>query len=204
MASLVPPNILVCGTPGTGKSTLCGELAERLGLRYISVSDLAKSRSLHAAEEEEAIDAVRDTIIIDEDKVIDELEDPSDINIKGGGVLVEYHACDFFPERFFQLVCVLRTDNTKLWNRLESRGYSFAKVQENVTAEIMQVLLEEARDSYAETVVAELPSDSPEDMQANVDAIVAWTETYASTNGDIMAARRAMVQAHAEAGENAE
>lgn len=38
-----------------------------------------------------------------------------------GGVIIDYHGCDFFPERWFQIVFVLRTDNTNLYNRLESR-----------------------------------------------------------------------------------
>ena len=38
-----------------------------------------------------------------------------------GGNVVDYHGCDFFPERWFDLVIVLQTDNTVLWNRLEKR-----------------------------------------------------------------------------------
>ena len=50
-------------------------------------------------------------------QVIDELEE-----VMGeGGNVVEYHGCDFFPERWFQLVVVLRTDNTLLYDRLHSR-----------------------------------------------------------------------------------
>jgi broad-specificity NMP kinase len=55
-------------------------------------------------------------------KVLDELEDPSDLNVNAGGKIIEYHGCDFFPERFFQLVVVLRTDNTLLWDRLQQRS----------------------------------------------------------------------------------
>lgn len=56
----------------------------------------------------------------------------------------------FFDDisRWFDLVLVLQTDNTILYDRLEKRGYDQEKVQENVTCEIMQVVLEEARDSY--------------------------------------------------------
>ena len=43
-------------------------------------------------------------------QVIDELED----RMQEGGVMVEYHGCDFFPERWFDAVFVLRTDNTIL------------------------------------------------------------------------------------------
>jgi len=37
---------------------------------------------------------------------------------------VDYHGCDFFPERWFDIVFVLRTNNTILYERLEQRGYS--------------------------------------------------------------------------------
>lgn len=111
--------------------------------------------------------------------MIDELDDENDLNVMKGGYIIDYHSCDFFPERFFQLVLVLRTDNSVLWERLATRfvdsrcprtccarvplgwllssltahacycrEYHFDKIQENVQAEIMQVVLEEARTSY--------------------------------------------------------
>ena len=50
-------------------------------------------------------------------QVIDELED----RMSQGGNVVDYHSCDFFPERWYDIVFVLRTDNTVLYNRLEHR-----------------------------------------------------------------------------------
>lgn len=41
--------------------------------------------------------------------------------MSAGGTVVDYHGCDFFPERWFDLVVVLQTDNTLLWERLEKR-----------------------------------------------------------------------------------
>lgn len=38
-----------------------------------------------------------------------------------GGNIVDFHTCDFFPERWFDLVVVLRTDNSILYPRLVSR-----------------------------------------------------------------------------------
>ncbi len=40
------------------------------------------------------------------------------------------------------------TDNTVLYERLEKRGYAQKKISENVQCEIMQVIAEEARESY--------------------------------------------------------
>jgi adenylate kinase len=41
--------------------------------------------------------------------------------LEGGGWVVDYHSCDFFPERWFDLVLVMRVDNTTLYDRLSAR-----------------------------------------------------------------------------------
>jgi adenylate kinase len=82
------------------------------------------------------------------------------------------NAQDFFPERYFQRVLVLRTENSVLWNRLTSRGYSAEKVQENVQAEIMQVILEEAREAYKPELVLEVRNDNIQQLQANIATAV--------------------------------
>lgn len=38
-----------------------------------------------------------------------------------GGNIVDYHSSELFPERWFDIVFVLRTDNTTLFDRLSSR-----------------------------------------------------------------------------------
>ena len=48
---------------------------------------------------------------------MDTLEDA----MNTGGNIVDYHGCDFFPERWFDIVFVLRTDNGLLYKRLEER-----------------------------------------------------------------------------------
>jgi adenylate kinase len=77
----------------------------------------------------------------------------------------------------------LRTDNTALFDRLTKRGYSTLKVGENVEAEIMQVVLEEALESYAEGAVHELASNSVEDMEANAARVNAWLATWLADHG---------------------
>ena len=58
------PNILVTGTPGTGKTTTSEMIANVTGLEQINVGDLVKSKQLH-----EGYLAEFDTHILDEDKV---------------------------------------------------------------------------------------------------------------------------------------
>lgn len=167
------PNVLITGTPGTGKTTGCGMVAEATGLRHVNVGDLVKNQELHQGWDEEF-----ECHIIDEDKVVDAMEDM----MTEGGVVVDYHSCDFFPERWFDLVLVLHTDNSILYDRLQARGYSEKKLTENIECEIMQVLQEEARESYREEIVHVLPSNTFEDLESLVERVVAWAKAYATDN----------------------
>ena len=43
------PNVLVCGTPGTGKSTLCEAVAKATGLAYVDVGKVVRAAPRRAA-----------------------------------------------------------------------------------------------------------------------------------------------------------
>lgn len=99
-----------------------------------------------------------------------------------GGKVVDYHSSEFFPERWFDIVFVMRTNNTILYDRLVARGYTGKKLEDNISCEIMQVLLDEAKNSYKEEIVHELPSDSSEQMVDNLNRICQWIEQWKSDN----------------------
>jgi adenylate kinase len=69
-------------------------------------------------------------------------------------------------------------------NVICDRNYPEAKLQENLDSEIMQVLLQEARDSYDEEIVIELRSDTTEEMEGNVERIEKWVEQWKKDNTD--------------------
>jgi len=48
--------------------------------------------------------------------------------------------------------------------------------------EIMQVVLQEARDSYANEIVHEVPSNTIEDMESNVTRIQQWATQWKEHN----------------------
>ena len=73
---------------------------------------------------------------------------------------------------------VLRADTNVLYSRLENRGYPEKKLTDNVEAEIMQVILDEAREAYREEIVIELPSNTVEDVESNVARTVAWLQGW--------------------------
>ncbi|GAM86750.1 hypothetical protein ANO11243_047690 [Dothideomycetidae sp. 11243] len=175
MARRTQPNIIITGTPGTGKTTHSTALAEATGLTHVDVNKVVKEQSLSAGW-----DAERGSTIVDEDKLVDALED----TLRRGGTVVDWHACDLWPEALVDLVVVVRCRTEELYDRLKGRGYKTEKVEENMDAEIMQVLLEEAREAYDERVVVEVRSDSIEDLEGNVERLERWVEQWRKDHPD--------------------
>lgn len=58
------------------------------------------------------------------------------------------------------------------------RKYAEAKLQENLDSEIMEVLLQEARDAFDEEIVIELTSNTSDEMDSNVDRVEAWAKQW--------------------------
>lgn len=80
------PNILVTGTPGTGKTVLATELAQRTGLHYINVGDLAKENDLYDGWDEQYA-----CHVLDEDKVLAQ----TSVNIYGVKIkVVPVYLCE--------------------------------------------------------------------------------------------------------------
>lgn len=169
------PNILITGTPGTGKSTLSSEISDLSSLEWINISEIAKANNWF-----EEYDANLACHVLDDDKVIEELEE----KMQEGGKIVDYHGCDLFPEEWFDIVFVLTTDNTLLYDRLKRRGYNGKKLENNIQCEIFQTLLDEARNAYKENIVYQLISNTPDDMNSNIDRICQWIETYKIQHND--------------------
>ncbi|KAJ1497457.1 factor activating pos9 [Coelomomyces lativittatus] len=161
------PNILVTGTPGTGKTTLCELLSLATSMKHLSVSEMVKHLGLH-----EGWDDQYECFIIDEDKICDQLQP----EIDNGGCLVDFHSVDFFPEDWFDLIVVLHAQTHTLYDRLVARNYPEFKVKENVTAEIMHVIAEDVRESYPNQLLFELDSDTVEQMDSNTMKLIKWIE----------------------------
>mmetsp|Transcript_25497 Transcript_25497/g.33314 ORF Transcript_25497/g.33314 Transcript_25497/m.33314 type:complete len:174 (-) Transcript_25497:183-704(-) len=159
------PNILITGTPGTGKTCTSQMIAEQLQLNHVNVGDLVRQEQCHEGKDEEF-----DAFILDDDKLCDVLEPL----ITEGGQVVDFHSCDLFPPEWFDLVLVLRTETNVLFDRLTARGYQKKKLDENMECEIMQVVLEEARETFPEEIVHEVPSNTLSDLESNIHRIKQW------------------------------
>ena len=63
MATPAVPNVLITGTPGTGKTTTAAEVAQMTGWQHINIGDWVKEKELHSGWDDEF-----DCWIVDEDK----------------------------------------------------------------------------------------------------------------------------------------
>ena len=167
------PNILLSGTPGTGKSTLAKKLSEETVLCWINVGDFAKEKGFLGEWDEEY-----ECHVLEEDPLLDEMEEM----VAKGGCIVDHHVTDFFPERFFDIVFIMRTENDVLYDRLSGRGYTGKKFEDNLQCEIFQTVLEEAREAYQEEIVHELRSDVESDIDTNITRIKSWIEQWKIQN----------------------
>lgn len=82
------PNILITGTPGTGKTVTASAAAEKIGFSYINIGDLVKEHNCHTGKDEKF-----DSYIVDDDKLLD-VVDPL---VSSGGCIVDYHDPGLFP-----------------------------------------------------------------------------------------------------------
>ncbi len=121
--------VAVTGTPGTGKSSACDVLARR-GYLVVDLDDLARKEGLVTGRDE-----IRETDEIDVDALREGLHVPAKV------AFVKSH---YSHRMDADVAIVLRCRPSVLRARLEARGWSAAKVRENVEAEAIDAILQEA------------------------------------------------------------
>jgi adenylate kinase len=172
------PNILVTGTPGTGKTTVAEAIiAEEPG----AVVTFRHVDSKSIIEEHQCTDGHDNklhTDFLDEDKFLDALEAIFDDECIEGGIVLDFHIPEIFPERWFDLVLVCRTSTNVLFDRLTARNYSQDKRENNVQAEIMQVVHEAAADAYDPNLVQTVDNNTRDDLASIVERVRAWTAQW--------------------------
>lgn len=186
------PNIIITGTPGAGKTTTAQDLASKTGLHHLDINDVVKKHNIGESSNDPDDP---NTKIVDEDRLLDCIEN----ELEEGGQIIDWHACDLFPPSMIDLVCVVRCDNKVLYDRLKARGYGEKKLQENMDCEIMEVLVQEAREAYDEEMVVELRSEKTEDVDANVERIEQWVANWKKDHG-----KEGKVEAQGEGGKKDE
>ncbi|RNF12263.1 putative kinase [Trypanosoma rangeli] len=160
-------NILITGTPGTGKTSLAELLVQELGdFKQVEVGTIVKENCFYSEYDKEL-----DTHIVeedDEDRLLDFMEP---MMVGGDNHVVDYHSSELFPQRWFHLVVVLRTSTEVLFERLTARKYSDQKRDENMEVEIQGLCEEEARKAYDDSIVVVRENNTLDDLAATVDLI---------------------------------
>ncbi len=144
------------GIPGTGKSSV----ADELGRRGYHVVRLVDTVGPYVTEE----DPDRDTRVVDVDRWAGEF-----VPVDG---IVEGHLAHFLP---CEKTVILRCRPDVLRRRLEERGYKPEKVDENVEAEALDVILVEALEEQGPDGILEIDttSRSPAECAGIVEAFLA-------------------------------
>lgn len=114
----------------------------------------------------------------DEDLVVDFLEP----HMQKGGIILEFHSSDFFPQRWFDIIVLLRCNNTQLYDRLAQRGYNEKKITVNIECEIMEVTSEEVYDSYDHDKIMELQNSVESDVQKNMEILFEAIKKWKTLN----------------------
>ena len=130
------------GTPGTGKTSVSNFLEKKRHWKVIHLNDLIKDEHLYAEIDEKRNTVIADMEIIREYliKIIDEEKNKVEHGKKRAVVILESHLVHYIADT----VIVLRTYPSELNIRLKARSYSEAKINENIEAEALDVILIEA------------------------------------------------------------
>ncbi|MBL7100967.1 MAG: AAA family ATPase [Nanoarchaeota archaeon] len=132
--------IVVTGSVCTGKTTIAKKLAGKNKAKYVDVNDIIDKHNLC-----DSYDRKRKCKVVDVKKLnkvlIKMIKDSKE------DLVIDSHMSHFLPSKYVDLCIVTKCSIGKLRNRLKKRGYSKAKIKENVDVELFDVCLNEAREA---------------------------------------------------------
>lgn len=150
------------GTPGTGKSSVSKILETDSGYNIIHLNELIKKENLY-----KEVDENRDSVVADMDiisrrvsEIVDEKNSPVTI--------LESHLSHYIADT----VVVLRASPEELEKRLLSRGYSSEKIQENMDAEELDIILFESVEWCGRVFEVNTTSRSLNEVASDVNEII--------------------------------
>lgn len=163
------PNILIVGTPGTGKTSLSKKLEKKLeGYKRIELSKAIKKHKLYKEWDDEM-----GASIFDEKLVRNYLKSQlNKYNSKNMGIILDFHSANFLKKKWFDLVFCLNVETHILFDRLEKRGYTQEKIKENVECEIFKVVRYEAEEIFSDEQLVDLQSNTAHEQRSNIKLIL--------------------------------
>ena len=129
--------VILTGTPGVGKTTVAKLLASRLKYKYVSLNDEIFKRKAYKEYDKE-----RESYVID----IKQLEKICE-ELPKNKVIIEGHLAHYCKG---DIIIVLRCAPIKLKQRMRKKGFNAKKIDENLQAEILDVILQETYELWEE------------------------------------------------------
>lgn len=150
--------IALTGTPGTGKTTVSAEVPYDV----IDLTGFVKKRSIGEKGEKE-FEADTEAMVKALEKEVGERD-----------TVIEGYLAHHFPADY---CVVLRCEPSELEKRLESRDYSTEKVQENVEAEALDVILQEAVGTQENIMEIDTTGRKPGEVAEEIERRIREGET---------------------------
>ncbi|MFX0060564.1 MAG: adenylate kinase family protein [Candidatus Hermodarchaeota archaeon] len=139
--------IYICGTPGTGKTTIAKIFSGKYKLKYIEINDLILEKDLYLG-----IDILRNSLIIDEELLTAHLDEvilsTPRLCLVGHPIMLSEPT-----KRIIDEIFLFRCSPEVLRKRLQERKYSRSKIEENIEAEIMDIVKEDAKEVFGRDIV---------------------------------------------------
>lgn len=158
--------ILVTGTPGVGKTTFSKRIAERLGIHHVDITAYIKKHRLY-----ESYDHSLNTFIFSENLVAEDLKH----RLRNyNSFIIDTHSPVIVKHVDFDKIVMLRCSTAVLKTRLEERGYSKEKIQENIECEICEVIRDDLEECFGKdpiVVYTSEPEDEGLEFEEAIDAI---------------------------------
>ncbi|HUV01923.1 MAG TPA: adenylate kinase family protein [Desulfobacteria bacterium] len=149
--------LAITGTPGTGKTSVC----KACGLEYTDLNSIIEEKGFFTG-----VDTQRGCLIADLDKLNEYVRHKEE---RLSVIIAESHLAHLLKP---DVAVVLRAKPSVLTDRLEQKGFPPQKIQENVEAETLDIILAEAVELCDIVYEVDTTGKSVEDVAAVVRAII--------------------------------
>jgi len=160
--------VAITGTPGTGKTSVCKSKA--LELEFMDLNTVIAEKSFYTG-----VDNKRGCFIADLAKLKEYVRIVYEEKMRAKGerqkilLLIESHLAHFLSP---DVAIVLRANPSLLAGRLKQRGFSTQKINENVEAEVLDVILVEAVELCEIVYEVDTSAKSIEEVASTVREII--------------------------------